>query len=318
MINSLRYFKNQIYDMLNRNKICINELRFSRNSNKKEDMEKNILLLVHSLEKGMGLRLSKPGFGKEKALQLLSLLKEYSEKYDNIGSSFAYGEGISLLYTYMQMRTKQGFDNVFLESSHSLVNFGDLYSTGYNLFDKDELLKGNSFDLKSFLASRHSIRTFSRDEISKDEIKDVLDLALMSPSACNRQPYKLYYTLDKNKTKGFENLIAGSRGFEGEIPYFMVVTVKRNLFNKDEFLQWYINGGIFTSFLILGLHNKGIGSIIMQWKQNNKNEKVMKNKLKMDKDEVIICVVGFGKYADGKTKCICAQRRSPDDVLVEF
>lgn len=322
MLNSLKYLKLKVYDMLNRNKICINELKLSRKSNKKDEIEKNILLLVHSLEKGMGLRLSRKDFGKEKALQLLNLLKKYNEEYDDVSLSFAYCEGLCLLDSYINLRSVQGLDNSFFESWKTLYvpsyTIENSYSAGYKLFSRDELLIGKAFDLKSFFASRHSIRTFSKDEISKDEIKNVIELALMSPSACNRQPYKVYYSLDKNKTDDFEKLIAGSRGFEGEIPYFMVVTVKRNLFNNDEFLQWYINGGIFTSFLILALHNKGFGSIIMQWKQNNKNEEAMKNKLKIDYDEVIICVVGFGKYADGETKCICAQRRAPDDVLVEF
>lgn len=110
------------------------------------------------------------------------------------------------------------------------------------------------------------------------------------------------------------DLITGSSGFKGETPNYIIVTTDRACFMKEEQYQWYINGGIYLSYLTLALHSLGIGNCIMQWKAFYRTENKLKELLGISSHEAIIAVVGCGYY-QGDTKCIYAQRKAVSDTL---
>lgn len=92
------------------------------------------------------------------------------------------------------------------------------------------------------------------------------------------------------------------------------VTTDRACFSYVEQFQWYINGGIYLSYLSLALHSLGIGHCIMQWKAFYRTENELKKICGISKREAIIAVIGCGYYADN-VKCIRAQRKTVDDTL---
>ena len=77
-------------------------------------MEYNMLLLVHSLEKGMSLKNIKYGYGKQKIESLIQLINEYRKKffYEN---NYAYEESISILKSYLNLHKNVGFNIGHLE-----------------------------------------------------------------------------------------------------------------------------------------------------------------------------------------------------------
>ena len=162
------------------------------------------------------------------------------------------------------------------------------------------------------MKSRHSMRTYSSDPISNEEILKAIELAKRAPSACNRQPWHIYYSFNNEKIDVIRNAVP-PQTFLHDTPYFCVIAVDKSLFGAAEINQWFINGGIFTSFFILALHHLGIGSVVLQYTMFNDTEARLRKALEIkDKDE-IIAVIGYGKYPD-KAKCICAQRRPNEEI----
>ena len=177
-----------------------------------------------------------------------------------------------------------------------------------------ELLHGKDFDVQSFFETRHSIRMYQKVPLNQSDIQKAVEIANMSPSACNRQPNKVYFTSECETVKQIDDLITGSSGFKGETPNYIIVTTDRACFMKEEQYQWYINGGIYLSYLTLALHSLGIGNCIMQWKAFYRTENKLKELLGISSHEAIIAVVGCGYY-QGDTKCIYAQRKAVSDTL---
>ena len=100
-----------------------------------------------------------------------------------------------------------------------------------------------------------------------------------------------------------------------DTPYFCLITVDKALFGESEINQWFINGGIFTSFFILALHHLGIGSVILEFNLFRDTEPRLRDILEVNKTDEIIALVGFGKYPK-KAKYICAQRRTNEEIAI--
>lgn len=272
-----------------------------------------IMLLCHALEKGMGINDVKNGYGIEKANQLLILLSTT----ENI-TEYMYAEAYYVLVAYIEFQKNNGVDVFVLENklnSYRLPLF--LCEGGYSLIDQKDLLKGKEFDFKNFVDSKHSIRFFINSPIKKEEIEQAIMIASKAPSACNRQPWKVYYTLDQDKNKYIAKLVPGNKGFAGDIPYYAVITVEREMFSFGEAFQWYLNGGIFISYFTLAFHSLGIGSCIFQYPDFYSTFDEIRHFIKMKDSEVIAAIVGFGKYS-ANTKCICASRKPISEISQEF
>ena len=278
-------------------------------------LERDMLLLAHSLEKGMGIPNPKIGYGKGKAILLVKNIKKYADTYSV--NSFPILESIAILDKYTALMSEQhvNVDDILEIRKTISIDCANYCKAGYNTFfyDESNVFSGEYFD--ELLTSRHSIRHFSREEITETELKKVIALANKAPSACNRQPVRIYYTKEQTTALKFEQLVDGSHGFQGEIPYYLLVTVDRAYFGNDEFLQWYTNGGIYLGVLALSLHSQGIGSVILQWKYAQRCENQVKEMFGIKKSEAIVALVGCGKYPKDGTKCIVAQRKSPEDTL---
>ncbi|MDO4557050.1 MAG: nitroreductase family protein, partial [Lachnospiraceae bacterium] len=165
--------------------------------------------------------------------------------------------------------------------------------------------------------SRHSIRSYNKIPVELDIIKKVLELAACAPSACNRQPIKVYITTNPKTVTDMSELIPGNKGFENEIPNWALVTVNRQMFNIGEPLQWYVNGGIYISYLINAFHAYRIGSCIFQIPASHCNTPKIRSLARIPKNEALIAAVGFG-YAKDENKFAVAQRRPVDETIVSF
>ena len=290
------------------------------------ELQGKILVISHSLEKGMGMKCVKTGFGQKKALTLSKYLLEYIRLSQDV-NCFAFREGYSMLKRYINFQNDNCFEVKRVESQlvkiSSLIcgTTGDDSKTvgeikcGYYNFDSDRLLINKELNVESFLKNRHSIRDYKNEMVSREVIEKVVSLANLSPSACNRQPCKVYCTSTEEETKYIDSLITGTNGFKGSIPNFAIITADRNLFSGLEQFQWYINGGIYTAYFVLALHSMGLGSIIMQWFAFYKTEKKIKKYFDICKNEAIVAIVGFGECAQ-QVKCLEAQRKDVSESLV--
>ena len=111
------------------------------------------------------------------------------------------------------------------------------------------------------MSSRHSVRNFKDKIVSREVIYDIVRDALYCPSACNRQPFKVYFSENPGTVKRI--IKAGVEPFFAEkVHDALIVTCDRALLNPAERNdQEYINGGIFLMSLVLSIHAHGLGSV---------------------------------------------------------
>lgn len=280
-------------------------------------IEVNLLLLAHSLEKGMGLPNPRARFGLKKAVSCLDLLEQYQKEGKDI-NRYAYIESLSVLETYFHFT-----DNDCMEYVDRIkkikAQVKNLYPAGYEEIGSMKAIydKLDFEQIEYFIRSRHSIRSYEPVAVDEEIIHSVLRLASCAPSACNRQPVKVYWTPEPDKVKQLNKLVPGNQGFEEEIPNWAIATVDRKMFGAAETLQWYVNGGIYLSYLVEAFHAYKLGSCIFQLPTTYQCTADIKRLIGASSGEAIIAAVGFGVPRE-KNKFLVASRRPVVETLVKF
>lgn len=283
----------------------------------------SLLKRAHSLEKGMGLPQITYGRGLEKATLLIKALKDYIDA-DNDLCAFDFLTSVHTVHTYLFFQQSHGVDVSHLMKEYELIDKSlsplsrkILESLKCGAFEADYTAK--DFDLESFWNSRHTLRDFdiTRD-VDESEIREAIRLAAYAPSACNRQPAKVYYSLNRNTAKQVGKFAPGNKGFADNVPYYAVITVDRSLFDLSEMYQWLVNGGIFLGYFINARHSVGIGSCVFQFPfAEAKNNKRLLNLIGAPTNEVVCAIVGFGKYKK-TARYLYAPRKSVDELSKKF
>lgn len=264
----------------------------------------------------MGLPSPKPGFGYEKS----ELLLEELEKYKKSGvdcSKYAFVESVSVLRAYYSFTDNdiEKFKKRFLDVS---VGVEFLHAGVDHVSDICKIYDNiNTSQIESFIGSRHSIRNFEHRPIEDAVIRGIVKIASNAPSACNRQPVKVYISTNPKTVEKINQLIPGNRGFEKEIPNWAIVSVDRNMFNNGEPMQWYINGGIYLSYLINAMHAHHVGSCIFQIPMPHPYIPKLKALASIPDNESIVAAVGFG-YPKRMNRFIAATRKPLEETMVRF
>lgn len=257
----------------------------------------NISLIVHSIEKGLGN--AKPRlFGLNKIKELINLTENLENK-----NCYSYFLAISCLYNYKKFLELNSFTNEHIYSyvTDYLYNkkLDENYSVGKVEFFYNNIKEDSNIDFLSFAKSRHSIRKFSNKKLALKDLEYAVNSALLAPSACNRQFCKVYFVENKRLVKLCINSSRGISGFDEDNLKFAIITYDVNgLINIDERNQGMFNAGLFSMNLVNGLHVRGIGSCFIQFSNDLKEEKKLKEALSIPFNEKIAVFIAIGYYPE--------------------
>lgn len=267
-----------------------------------EKMRYTLLRQVHTIEKGMSLRNPRLGFGQNKVCTLLEQLIKYVENNKICDDSFI-DYPISVIHEYIHYTKSNGVDISDIENKYDdLLNrmqgrkYDVTKASGVYLENKEHIISMCNTNFRNLLYSRHSVRYYKDEIVSKSDIEEALDLAQRTPSACNRQGWKTHVFYGQNS----HNLIkwqGGCRGFENEIHTSILVTANLKAFLSYEVHQAYVDGGLYAMNLINAFHSLGIGSIPLSTAFYCEHLACL-NDFKIPQNEVPVLIIGIGYYLD--------------------
>ena len=280
------------------------------------DSEKHIARITatyHNLEKGLSLANPRIGFGKERALKLLSLIEEYINDY---GCSRDLDVALSVLTKYYEFNK---FEDIKSDTnkliSRNNIDVDLLSLGGTKNVSKSEILKAVNDVSADFFLSRSSVRQFEPGYIDNKLIQEAVIVAQKCPVVCNRQSGKVYTIRNKGLIKEILQLHGGARGFENDIETLFCITVDiKNFMGVGERYQFYIDGGLFAMSFLLGLHMNGIGTCCLNWSKTNKQDREMSKLLSLPLNEKIIMFIGAGHLKE-QFKVAKSHRKQIDEVL---
>lgn len=266
----------------------------------REKMEYTLLRENHVIEKGMSMRTPKNGFGQAKVLALILRLIKYKQLYATQDPTFLIYP-LSTIQQYIAYTQKNGISIPEIESAFQRLKcdifLGAEYGAGIKEVSRQNILSGASVDFENFVKTRHSIRYFTKEIPSKDFLDHALRIAQGTPSACNRQGWKVHQFSGVKCTELLK-WQGGGRGFEEEIPLAFLVTANLRAFLKHEPYQAYIDGGLYAMSLIYALHAVGLGTIPLSCGFFHKKLSKLNSDFDIPENEVPIVIIGVGNMLE--------------------
>ena len=272
-----------------------------------------ITATCHSIEKGMAVENTKPGFSLNAASSLCSLLNEYHNRNYSKDCSLIQSAHLMLeRYINCNKHTKTSIaldediaGNIEIENG---IDGGSFETT------KSEILKGSKGDFESLVNSRHSIRHFSNEPVDVETLKKAIALAQQTPSSCNRQCARVYIIQNREKFSQVTKLLTGYKGFTTEFNKLLFVASDLRVFSGSrERNQAYLEGGMFAMTLLYALHFYGLGACALNWAVLHEKDKKIRKLLNLADSHIIVLFIAVGNIAD-ELKIACSQRLLIDKI----
>ena len=284
-----------------------------------KDIEAELFMATHVVEKGLSLKHTRLGYGKQQIYYILELVRNYIKTgcpQNNTVIMFSLG----VLKAYTEFHRKNNYDldkiGIAIDNLVNEVNIklAEEYAGVIHITKPyiDKIRESSNF--RDFFNTRYSVRNYSDKNIDIEVIKNAISLAQKSPSACNMQPVRVYIIQDENLKDGVLALHKGHRGFGDMANKILVITSDSICFHVNERHQAYIDGGIFTCSLLLSLHYHGIGSCVLQWTAERKRDTILRNMLCISESEKIIVLITIGYYPD-EFDVAKSMRKSTEEIV---
>ncbi len=286
----------------------------------RSSMEVLLTVSSHCIEKGLSYPSPRLKFGAEKVKMISELLVEYIPRY---GYDHCVQMGIEALTEYCEYHRKNNIQMEALETvlqklqSERDVEEGlcDAGTSASISLRRDEIHDAGKIDIERFLKSRHSIRHFDDQSIEKELIERAVSLAILTPSACNRQMWRVRVFQDPECKEAILGLQSGNRGFGEKIDTLLIVTCDlQGFYAPVERNEAWVNGGMFTMTLLLTLHSLGLGACCLNWSASKEKDLKLRQVVELPEEEVVVAIVAAGHIP--KRLAVAASMRKPlKDIL---
>ncbi len=294
-IFALRVFAEEWKDAM----LCIGNMANRKSRKDPEKMTCDLSIRTHALEKGMSIGHVKIGFGKPKALSLLNDLQKYIDKN---GSRDFVNDSCCVISKYIDYNKGLGADmdevqnafKAFITRNNITLNeYGGILNLNH-----ENIRKLNEGNFALFSQSRYSVRDFSDAPLDYNLIFKAVKLCERTPSACNRQPWKIHVYTDRALKEELFKLQRGCNGFYDKMQCAILICVDLHSYGFPELNLPYVDGGIYAMNLLYALHYYDVAAIPLTLGLKNAQIKAIKKQLNLPSNEVPILLIGAGTYKE--------------------
>lgn len=290
--------------------------RYLRHSGSMHQTEREQVLahLVHGyhrIEKGLTMPNFKAGFGKSAVTTLMKWISVFESRYGTDEPQLHHAVGV--LKEYVRVNSELGTTGLnpvreFCEARPYAAKVEEIEMSADDFFRETEA------PFPRFAMSRHSLRHYA-GEVAEATIRDAVELAKCAPSACNRQPVRVYCVASRDKINGMMELQGGNRGFGRDCDKLLVVTGDLHDGNWiNERNSIYFDAGLFTMNLCYALHYGKVAHCILNWSTDVATDRKARSLLGIPENEVITILVACGRPAE-RFRLPCSPRKAIESLL---
>lgn len=153
--------------------------------------------------------------------------------------------------------------------------------------------------LNNHVKERRSIRHFSQELITINDVEKAIELLPFAPSSCNRQTSELFITENEEKIQKCLEQNKGATGISGKFIFISLTYDSRSYHLPQEILTGYIDASLAFQNFMLGVHSLGLGATILNWSHaSQKEEDNLRRLLSIPVHNQIVCncIVGRPRY----------------------
>lgn len=287
------------YNRIQRNRFLEN-CSCAWNVTDKERLRAKMMYYIHRIEKGLSHSDFRAGFGKNALTVLSASMQEWADLGFSV-SDLTYVGGQQVVKAYLNRHKtlhktlptfiSELFDMDFSMSQSQLM-------CGVKTITHEEKQNNKQLRFEELFTQRTSIREFSAKNVDMKKIENAVQIAMKTPTVCNRQSFKLTLIRDKKIIEEALVLQGGWRGYPAP-PLLGLVTVDvRGYVNVEERNEPFIDGGLFGMSLLLCLEAEEIATCPLNTMFSDICEQRLRQLLKLPEFEEFIMFVAIGEFPE--------------------
>jgi nitroreductase len=284
-----------------------------------ESKQNNLYFLrrnIHRLEKGLTMKPLRKEFGLRFILPTVqSFLSNLNIKGFVSGSEYHWASGV--LTQYFKLTTS--LDPRYCQAELEFSQFFESKLSGIEL-DEIPLTYNNTSKIEHFnalnqlLVQRKSVRRYSSQSVSHESITLALKMASLSPSSCNRQPYRYELVVNEKKASLIAKISAGTVGWSQNVNSIAVLIGDLSAFasvaNRHSI---YVDGTLSVMPFILGLEAQGLSTCIINWSDIPEKNLQMQEILGLQEYEKVVLSIAIG-YSETDLLVPYSKRKQVNEI----
>ncbi|MBQ0744707.1 MAG: nitroreductase family protein [Pseudomonas sp.] len=296
------------------------QLRHVRNRSGVESSNFFLRRAVHRIEKGLIMQPRRDVFALDYIEQTV---EAYSRSLGGSVDSYEICWAHDVLAAYFEMsathpvinRARERF--LAFKSPHDIAD--DLRHEGESRvpFAAGDAVAPVSYaSFTQLCMKRRSVRWYDGRAVPRQIIDQAVELAVQSPSACNRQPFRFIVFDDPQDIAQVSELPMGVAGFNHNFPAMVAIVGRMRAYPhaRDRHVI-YIDGALAAMSFIYALETLGVSSCSINWPDIPERERAATKLLGLEPDERIVMFISLG-YAAHESLVPYSQKISLEEARV--
>ncbi len=164
-------------------------------------------------------------------------------------------------------------------------------------------------DLLALAWRRRSVRWFRPDPVPRTLIEKAVDVAKLSPSACNRQPFQFRIIDDPELVPQIASLPGGTVGLYHQFPAIVVLVGElRNYYDERDRHLIYIDASLAAMSFVFACETLELGTCCINWPDIEEYERRADQLLHLEPDQRPIMFIAVG-YPDPEGMVAYSQKK---------
>ena len=286
----------------------------------RENLLSEVIMAYHVVEKGLTMPNRRLAFGKDAVKHLMSQIDRFIKAFSAQDPQVKHAIGV--LSAYLKLHVDAGFDfghdRAYWNGIRSfLQQFSDVEPAVQPHVTREEFYRDKNKPFPAFAAARHTLRNYSDRPLPMSRVRQAVELAMTTPSACNRQYWKTYCISNRDLGQKVLDLQRGNRGFGHLADKVIVVTVNLEAVGPHERNDVFTNGGMYLMNLCYALFYYGIAHCVLNWSKSPEVDAELRSLIKLPASESVIAVLSCGETPD-EFDVAASPRRDVSDVFREI
>lgn len=277
-----------------------------------------IILSYHVIEKGLTMPHRRLDFGHSAVQSLIELIEKFEKKFGVGDLQVDYAIGVIL--EYKRLHDELGCE---LSDEHFRTRISEFcreknkYSLSRQLsFTRDQFFADVDAPFPLFAQSRHTCRHFE-GTVDEETIRKAVALAMTTPSACNRQHWRVHSISDHAVRDAIYDIQKGkgNRGFGEDADKLLVIT------SDLQDIQWieerndvFVNGGMFLMNLCYALQYYKVANCILNWSVPVDGDVAIHKRVGIPDSERIVAMIACGNAPTSFTVAV-SKRKDVNSIL---
>ena len=172
-------------------------------------------------------------------------------------------------------------------------------------------------DLLELSKRRRSVRWFKQKPVPRELIRKAVDVASLSPSACNRQPFVFRVFDEPELVNEVASLPAGTKGFHHNFPAIVVLVGElRNYYGERDRHLIYIDASLAAMSFVYAAETLGLSTCCINWPDIEEYEQQADAVLGLEADQRPVMFMAVG-YPDPDGMVAYSQKK-PNRQICQF